>query len=306
MKTIEWSSCHLGYKKYTLEITDDNKNGNFTTELLDVETQPFNSLSDVILENLSKRGNRTAELLYSGGLDSEVTLMTCVRNKIPVRAITAKYIADGITINTYDLYYAEKFCREHNVEHKVIELDIKKFFESGEYGDYIWPYRIVQSHVAIHFWLMEQCSEFPIIGGDYTWPWCNIPMVSPARMPYTRYECFMRDRGIDGISEMLGYRLEGNLLIMKNHLELMRQYPDMPKLSQFRKQLYDSLGYSELEPRMRNYGFNNVDEEFNIHQYTTEGIKQFGDPIDYIDTIIWNKKIAEVLGGEPGTNNRYK
>ena len=59
----------------------------FTTELLDVPTTG-RDIHQIFSDNVSTRQTKYVDILYSGGLDSECILNSCLMQNIPVRAIT--------------------------------------------------------------------------------------------------------------------------------------------------------------------------------------------------------------------------
>ena len=54
------------------------------TELLDVPFESNRNITDIFNDHLSIRQTKYVEVLYSGGLDSELVLLSCLKNKIPV------------------------------------------------------------------------------------------------------------------------------------------------------------------------------------------------------------------------------
>lgn len=309
MNNIVWYSGKNNYRKFTLNINKlDVNRHEFITELMDVDTEN-NDIHTLFYDLLKIRQTKTVEVLYSGGMDSECVLRSCIMQKIPVRAVTGRWVSNNYPINTHDLYYAEKFCRENNVEHKIIDLDVKKFFENGDHIKYIKPYYVWQSHVATHMWLFEQASGFPVFGGEYSWPWYPEKKLSPPKIIFMSYERFLKDNNIHGIGNMLGASLDVELTFIKNHLEVMRSKPinfyagDAANITNFKRDLFQHMNFGKLEPRMKNYGWELVDTDIiNIHKYTDMLIEDYGFALE--SNIIWNKKIAAVLGCEPGSNNR--
>ena len=95
---LQWSN---GYKKLTLD-----KN-HFTTELTECQFEPGRSLDDIFFDHLVNRPNIPVELLYSGGLDSELILLSLIKNKIQFEVMTMVIQFKGITLNITDLYYSE-------------------------------------------------------------------------------------------------------------------------------------------------------------------------------------------------------
>ena len=138
---IEWNVGLNDFKKCTLELGENSHK--FTTELLDVPFEPNRNITDIFNDHLSNRQTKYVEVLYSGGLDSELVLLSCIKNSIPVIVITLVIKIEGLIINTHDLYYAEKFCRDNGITHKLIELNGNNFYESGKYLDYLTPYYII-------------------------------------------------------------------------------------------------------------------------------------------------------------------
>lgn len=298
---IEWNVGLNGYKKCTLELGESLHR--FTTEILDV---PFNSINRSITEifndHLSIRQTKYVEVLYSGGLDSELVLLSCIKNNISVIAITLVIKIKGLAINTHDLYYAEKFCREHNITHKLIELDADKFFENGDHLSYLSPYYITEPHVATHLWLIEQCSYFPIIGGDWPWPQTHIEnkVLSPIKLEFASYERFMQDKGICGIGNMVGHSLESSCKLIQIHLD---NHINGEPISNFKSRMYQTM-YPEIEPRLRSYGWeNHRTSNFNIILYKVELIKQLKLTNHYIK---WNNTIKTLLNTPVTENDKFK
>jgi hypothetical protein len=114
---IEWNVGLNQFKKCTLELGEYFHK--FTTELLDVPFEYGRNITDIFNDHLSNKQTKYVEVLYSGGLDSELVLLSCIKNGTPVIAITLVIKIDDMIINTHDLYYAEKFCRENNISHKL-------------------------------------------------------------------------------------------------------------------------------------------------------------------------------------------
>jgi hypothetical protein len=297
---FEWNVGLYGFKKCTLELGEiSNK---FTTELLDVPFETNRNIADIFNDHLSNRQTKYVEVLYSGGLDSELVLLSCIKNNIPVIAITLVIRIDGLIINTHDLYYAEKFCREHNITHKLIELDANKFFENGEHVSYLHPYYITEPHVATHLWLIEQCDYFPIIGGD--WPWTHThvenKVLSPFRLEFASYERFMQDKGINGIGNMIGHSLESSIKLIQ--LQLDNHIPG-ESVSNLKSRMYKTI-YPELVERLRSYGWeNHKSNKFNIILYKIELIKQLKPTSN---TIKWNSTIKTLLNTTANQNDKFK
>jgi hypothetical protein len=295
---MEWTIGLQNYKKCSLELGE--KYNYFTTELLDVDFERNRDITDIFYDHLATRQTKYVEVLYSGGMDSELVLLACLQKNIPVKAITLAIKIDGMIINTHDLYYAEKFCRENNVEQTILDLDAVNFFESGKYYDYLSPYYITEPHVATHFWLLTQCSHFPVLGGD--WPWVQMhfenKVISPARLEFSSYEKFMTDNSIHGIGNMIGYSLESSVKIMQIHLS---NYIPGENVSSFKSRMYRTM-YPKLIPRLRSYGWESKLINFNLFEYKINLLNNLKLAIPKIK---WGKTIAELLGTSLTENSKF-
>ena len=296
---IEWTVGLNDFKKCTLELGKNSHR--FTTELLDMPFEYGRDITDIFNDHLSIRQTKYVEVLYSGGLDSELVLLSCLKNNIPVIAITLIIKIEGLIINTHDLYYAEKFCRENNITHKLVELDADKFFENGKHLSYLTPYYIIEPHVATHLWLIEQCNYFPIIGGDWLWPQTHIPnkVLSPFRLEYASYERFMKDKGITGIGNMISYSLESSCRLIEIHLT---NHIPGETISNFKSRMYQHM-YPELKPRLKSHGWeNNKTKSFNLINYKIDLIKQLKLTKSHIK---WNNTIKTLLNTEANENEKF-
>lgn len=295
---IEWNVGLNDYQHCSL-ILGKGKNL-FNITLQDNDFEPNRNVMDIFNDHLSIRQSKYVEVLYSGGLDSELALLSCVRNNIPVKAMTLVIKIKGLTINTHDLYYAQKFCIEHNIEHKMIELEADKFFDNGFYLDYLKPYHITEPHVATHMWLIEQCSDFPIIGGD--WPWVHMhikdKVLSPFKMEFSSYERFMKDKGIYGIGNMISNSLESSCNFIQLHLN---NYQGTENISNFKTRMYQNIEPT-IEYRLRSYGWEkSASINFNLMKYRTELLK-LGITNH---TIKWGNTISSLLNTSVNQNESF-
>lgn len=311
IRTIEWHSGFENFKKHTLKINCEKKINSYCLEILDKDIpQVERNIFDIFADYLSIRQNKFVEVLYSGGMDSELVLYSCIVKNIPVKALTMRILIDGVVLNTHDLYYSEKFCKQYNIEQKIVDFDATKFYENGDHYRYLDPYLITQWHVASHFWLFEQATGFPVFGGEYTWPWvgANPMIISPIRYIYSVYDKFLFDNNIHGIGTMLSYGLESNIRLMKSHIKVMNQNPnkfggDNVKIVFFKNAMCKDLGYSNPELRLKNYGWESIGyANLNTVEIKLHLIKKYGRTFDKIK---WNHKIAEVLNSTPGENTKF-
>lgn len=307
MINYSWNDSLDNYKKYTFNVNPETKKHIFLLELLDAPVTPYNSIFDIYRDILNTRQTKFVDVLYSGGLDSELILYACLIYKIPVRAITMRLTINGYPINLTDLYYSEKFCRLNNVSQKIIDLDAETFLEQGKHYDYLKKYYITEPHVATQFWLFEQCEGFPVIGGDYTWPWVYKPLISPHRHSYAQYDRFLKDNNIHGIGNMMSYSLSSNLIFLKQHISLMQENKfktNFKNIPIFKKALCESLGYKSPELRLRSYGWEFApDYLIDIGKFKRQLEEIFGTTES---SISWNEKINELIGAEVKYNDKFR
>lgn len=306
MTTRIWYSGLNNYRKHTIEFGSENHV--FTTELLDVETENFNTVQEALANNL-RGANLPVEVLYSGGLDSEWVIVSCLQHKIPVVAVTLRLLFDGGPINIHDLYYAEKFCREHNVTHRILDLEITKFFENGDHIPLMEPYKFTMFSNATILWLITQCNSFPVVGGDYTWPQVHTKLYSPHRYDYNAFEWFMRDRGITGIGNMLSHSLESNTFFIKEHMKIHSVDPDISNgwvgIRNLKDKLTSNLNFGPLTSRHRSYGWEMMllnKDHYNMERFTSQLVSMYGKTTSNIK---WNNSLGELIGSGPGSNNCY-
>jgi hypothetical protein len=233
----------------------------FHTLVNDYEIDESKTVLEVFKDHLIDKSN--VQVLYSGGLDSEATILSCLHNKIPVEALTMRLLRNGMPFNTHDLYYSEKFCRENNVKQVLVDLDADKFFENGDHIKYLEPYKITQPHVASHFWLLNQSDKFKVFGGDYPWivTQSNPRTINPFKSSYHMYDLYMRDNNMDGIGNMIGYSLESCVKFMRKHVELIeqRQFTTThANIGLYKYTMYNELGFGIRDARFRGYGWEHV------------------------------------------------
>lgn len=283
----KWSSGLNGFKKHRLI-----KNY-FTTELTECQFELGRDIDAIFLDHLSKKPSNKIEILYSGGADSELVLLSCLRNKIPFEVMTMAIIKQGIVLNVTDLYYSEKFCRTNDIKQNILYLDVDKIFDNGKYLDYLVPYTITEPHVASHFWLIEQCSHYPVFGGD--WPWYQKlkKVLSPQKVAYSSYERFMKDKGISGIGNMIGHSFESCYYFIQ------KQKTSNHKLVPLLKQEM----YGMQEPRLRSYGWEQVPADvLDMKRYQLELLKKLNAPKS---EIVWGNQIANLIESDVNSNQYF-
>jgi len=308
MIKFSWFSGKDNYLKHTFEYNHPLNTNHYIVEALDVDYPEGRKFDEIIVDNLSIRQTKFVEVLYSGGMDSEVVLQSCLRSKIPVKAITMKLQVDGTVINTHDLYYSEKFCRNNNINQTILDIDVKKFIDSGNHFKYLKRDKVSSFYPALNLWTVEQCTGFPVMGGNNFWPVIangKVIRISPRRYEYFFYDKFFTDNNIHGIGDMLSHSLDINILIMKTKLQVVRENNMYPSTSYIKHTAFTVLG-NKIEPRIADGGWTNWYSHLN-----KENVARLFDPektriqLTHLygkvnHKIIWNKKIAGALNISPG------
>lgn len=136
-----------------------NKNFQVKFKPTSREVLPWRVELDLAVQKICSDVNKPIYVLLSGGVDSEVLARVMLSNDIPFKVLTFKH-KNGT--NDYDTYYAQKFCEQHNVEMRVVSLDIQDFFDN-QINNYIKQgYRATNVYHYQQLFMLEQLEN---IGG---------------------------------------------------------------------------------------------------------------------------------------------
>jgi hypothetical protein len=100
-------------------------------------------------------------VLFSGGIDSEVTVQSFLFAEVPVKVAITRFDND---LNRHDVRYATKFCENHQIPYKILRLDIERFVESGRALEFAERTKCMQPQVLHTMWAMDQVDGYPILG----------------------------------------------------------------------------------------------------------------------------------------------
>ncbi len=294
----EWRTGLDGYRKNSLSFSKNIID--YVTEFTEPDFEPDRDFDSIFYDHLKNRESKTVELLYSGGMDSQFVMESCLRNKIPIEAMTMVITINGAKLNVVDLYYSEKFCRENNVKQNFFYLDALDFYESGRYLEYIEPYHITEPHVASHFWLMEQCQSYPVIGGD--WPWVQThnenKILSPYKLSFSSYERFLKDKGMYGIGDFISHSFESVYKLIGLHINHKESSDGRFHHTPFIKQKV----YGTMEPRIKSYGWEDCPPTlFNIRKYYPKSLL----PYMFRCNIVWGDKLKTLMNSTVNSNNKF-
>lgn len=108
-------------------------------------------------------GSKKISIFLSGGIDSEVICRSLKTIDANFKAVTCRY---SNNFNVEDVSMAVRYCKQNNIEHDLIDLDIdsffeKEFFEKAEQGQSPYPNGNLMTYL-----LEKSKPEFPVLGTD--------------------------------------------------------------------------------------------------------------------------------------------
>ena len=96
---------------------------------------------------------------------------------------------------------------------------------------------------------------------------------------------------------------------MKRHLDLVENDPnhiydgDDFKITFLKRDLLKSIGFSDVEHRMKSYGWDTLHPlVLDTKPYLQKLSQEFGNTTS---SVTWNQQIADLLGVDPSTNYSY-
>lgn len=105
--------------------------------------------------------DRDIWVLFSGGVDSEVTLRSFVAAKIKVKVAIARFKGD---LNIHDISWAVIACEELDVPYYFFDLDLLDFW-SSQASYYAEISQCISPQLVVTMWLSDQISGYPVFGG---------------------------------------------------------------------------------------------------------------------------------------------
>lgn len=104
--------------------------------------------------------NMEKVLCMSGGLDSELAAFVFISKKLPFTVA----IANWQNTNNYDIINSIRFCKKHNINYKIYNINLLDFFSSQIFTDLSNNLQIDNPYILPHMFFMSQISGIPILG----------------------------------------------------------------------------------------------------------------------------------------------
>jgi len=136
----------------------------FTLKIRKTDTD----LITLCIEKISEYENPLVCL--SGGYDSQFACLLLKQAGIKFTAVTYESMWGLNLVNAPDVSMSRNFCKKHNIEHEVIQLDFKQFLDDELHLDYALKYKTSSPQLAFHFYFLEQLNfedRSIIMGGDF-------------------------------------------------------------------------------------------------------------------------------------------
>lgn len=107
------------------------------------------------------------KLCVSGGVDSEVMLRSFIHAEVDFEVHILRFKDN---LNDFDIFNVIEFCQKRNIVIHFLDLDVIRFFESGQYLKYGELYQCQSPQLAVHLWMLDQMDGFPVLSGNYIFP----------------------------------------------------------------------------------------------------------------------------------------
>ena len=104
--------------------------------------------------------NLPIDILFSGGVDSEVALRAFIEAGIEVRVWSVRFRGD---LNAHDAIWVSHVCESLGLRPKILELDLLKFWERDAMA-YAERTQCVSPQLLSTMWLADQTDGFCVLG----------------------------------------------------------------------------------------------------------------------------------------------
>lgn len=202
------------------------------------------TMLECIADILKNKAN--IHLCLSGGLDSQFSLMYCLKLNKNITAYTYRSFWKDTILNSEDVYLAEQLAKKHNIKHHVIDIDLFDFFENNKHLNYSTKFLNKSPQLSVHFYFIELLKkEFNIdhilLGGDPPMFRYN-PSIDISSKSFriigekffqdvmAQYYFFCESIGVECIRDIYFHSPEATYTAYKNNLETLENFKVYTKL----------------------------------------------------------------------------
>ena len=129
--------------------------------------------------NLLSDLNCEVNIMYSGGIDSEIVAEVCKRYDIPHRLHFTAMTHNNKIYNKVDYRNAIVYSKKIEIHY----LEFGKFFDSGDYINYATQYRTNSPQLACHLKVAKDIGSNVVFGGDAMSLVITRPNTEPGFLP---------------------------------------------------------------------------------------------------------------------------
>lgn len=242
--------------------------------------KPVKSYKEELLANtqlIRDSFNEPFDLLFSGGVDSEVILRCNIELGIPINVFIFRYENN---YNLADITHALRICNELNVTPTVIDFNLEKFFENEAYD--IWKTGYFQSPGRLpHMKMISYLDNIPVAGdGCPYWKFLKNNWLLEIDEQGHSLTCYANTIGRACLADWYEYSPE--VLLSHLNMSAMQQLINSGPIDfdQSKYQLHNSI-WPEIVVRPKLVGFECLDYHNNPIQvpgFMREFRKQYIDP----------------------------
>ena len=259
-------------------------------------------------------------IMYSGGLDSEIVAEVCRKYAIPHRLHFMVLVHENKIFNEVDFQNAKKFSDSVELHY----LDFVKFFDQGDFIDYALKYKTQSPQLACHLKIASDIGSNLVFGGDAMYFYYNHE-VSCAEFKPTSFGHFCYDnlvRKTGGVGNMANANYSLMIKWLRKQVDLAQsgianQYHEdrtvnMQKFNyNWKCRMYQEAGFGSVPKQDKMTGFETI-KTFYSDKYNEIGtVRKFDElyraPLktivnlpDPVDTVVLAtneiKKLCEKFG----------
>lgn len=183
---------HLDHSYFTNgQFVDYAPHGVFYLSIGECQREPGQPIDEAVTAAQEFAANTDGPLwlCMSGGVDSECMAQAFMKAEVQFRVAILRFEDD---LNHFDICDAVEFCKTHQLEYQLFNLDIIHFYESGRYLEFAIPYRCNSPQLCAHLYLLSQLDGHAILSGNIVRVCLNASGKVILSFPHDLYFCYER------------------------------------------------------------------------------------------------------------------